>query len=114
MSNRHTPAGVRSALYKCKDCSLVYSFDGMQPIRECTACGNTTNDLGFSLIHDGIAMHGGIEETKLLLRRLGINDADDLLVPERAPVSYGVGDDQRTDEDATEELIGLHESIDDS
>ena len=53
MSDRHTPAGAQSALYKCKDCSLVCSFDRIEPIRECTACGNTTSDLGFSLIHDG-------------------------------------------------------------
>jgi hypothetical protein len=57
-------------------------------------------------------MHGGIEETKLLLRRPGIDDVNNLLTPERTPVNYGISSNQRTDEEAIEELVELHESVD--
>ena len=60
----------------------------------------------------GLAMHGGIEETKLLIRRPGIDDVNNLLTPERTPVNYGISGNQRTDEDAIEELVELHESVD--
>ena len=107
MPSDYTPSGSPSALYKCRECDLVYSFE-REPIRECAACGNTTNDLGFTAIHDGLAMHGAIEQTRLLLRKLGIEDVGELLYPRESLAHHAGLQSEMEQYQHSEDLIDLH------